>query len=171
MKKTLESISSFDSHAWLLPLVTSKTGYDHLSRRGAVAVKISIESVTNDSWFIAPRPRKTVNSLITLVSLVQRALHFFTGSPAKRQCTEKLVHRLIHSFSSTEISGKRRKICWCWRKTRATDDALYFTVCSNWPAIAHGTQYRLSPATTHTSSHCQPPHQTWSGDKRPYTIC
>ena len=98
-------------------------------------------------------------------SLVRSALHFLMGSPATRQGHEKLVYRLIHLFSSTEIFSKRRKICSCWRKTRATDDALDLTLCSNWPANAHGTQYQLSPATTHASSHCQRPHQTPSGDR------
>ena len=98
-------------------------------------------------------------------SLVPSALHFLMGSPATRQGHEKLVYRLIHLFSSTEIFSKRRKICSCWRKTRATDHALDLTLCSNWPANAHGTQYQLSPATTHASSHCQRPHQTPSGDR------
>ena len=98
-------------------------------------------------------------------SLVRSALHFLMGSPATRQGHEKLVYRLIHLFSSTEIFSKRRKICSCWRKTRAIDDALDLTLCSNWPANAHGTQYRLSPATTHASSHCQRPHKTPSGDR------
>ena len=97
--------------------------------------------------------------------LVPSALHFLMGSPATRQGHEKLVYRLIHLFSSTEIFSKRRKICSCWRKTRATDHALDLTLCSNWPANAHGTQYQLSPATTHASSHCQRPHQTPSGDR------
>ena len=84
--------------------------------------------------------------------LVPSALHFLMGSPATRQGHEKLVYRLIYLFSSTEIFSKRRKICSCWRKTRATDHALDLTLCSNWPANAHGTQYQLSPATTHASS-------------------
>ena len=46
-------------------------------------------------------------------SLVRSALHFLMGSPATRQGHEKLVYRLIHLFSSTEIFSKRRKICSC----------------------------------------------------------
>ena len=42
-------------------------------------------------------------------SLVRSALHFLMGSPATRQGHEKLVYRLIHLFSSTEIFSKRRK--------------------------------------------------------------
>ena len=45
--------------------------------------------------------------------LVRSALHFLMGSPATRQGHEKLVYRLIHLFSSTEIFSKRRKICSC----------------------------------------------------------
>ena len=98
-------------------------------------------------------------------SLVRSALHFLMGSPASRQGHEKLVYTLIHLFSSTETFSKRRKICSCWKKTRGTDDALDLTFCCNWPANAHGTQNRLSPATTHASSQCQRPHQTRSGDR------
>ena len=65
-------------------------------------------------------------------SLVRSALHFSMGSPATRQGHEKLVYRLIHLFSSTEIFSKRRKICSCWRKTKAGN-------CNN--------SYYLSPVT------------------------
>ena len=141
-----------------------KTGYDHSSTKGVVAVKISIERATNHSWFIARRPRKTVNLWQQWASRSKR-FAFVDGKPRHKAGPRKLVYRLIHLFSSTEIFSKRRKICSCWRKTRATDHALDLTLSSNWPANAHGTQYQLSPATTHASSHCQRPHQTPSGDR------
>ena len=37
----------------------------------------------------------------------------FVRGPAIRQGDEKLVYRLIHLFSSTEIFSKRRKIYAC----------------------------------------------------------
>ena len=87
-----------------------KTGYDHSSTKGVVAVKISIERATNHSWFIARRPRKNSQFSYNSEFLVRSALHFLMGSPATRQGHEKLVYRthsLVLLHGKPLVKGER----------------------------------------------------------------
>ena len=60
--------------------------------------------------------RNEIDTELYLVAVIEETVSFRLpfGSPIVRQGDEKLVYRLITSFSSTEIFSKRRKIYTCF---------------------------------------------------------
>ena len=81
-----------------------KTGYDHSSTKGVVAVKISIERATNHSWFIARRPRKTVNSLTTVSFSFQALCISWWEAPPQGRATKN------YSIDSFTCSPPRKSL-------------------------------------------------------------
>ena len=94
---------------WNAPDASSYSPLSSLSTWSVRSWCIKGTGFFDDRWPRSP-------SRIALLVLVIR-LQFDRG-PSGRQGYEKLIYRLIRSFSSTEIFSKRRKIYAWWRKTR-----------------------------------------------------